>query len=239
MRKLWYIDLGLISYTECLQLQMDLLELRHREIIEDTLLLLEHNPVITMGRSGGEDALLVTPEKLTQAGVELYHTDRGGNITYHGPGQLVGYPIFDLRSYGKDVHLLLRNLEQVVVDTIGDFGVKGDTIPGLTGVWVEGNKICSIGVAARRWISYHGFALNVNPNLQHWGLLHPCGLVGKHVTSLDLLVNPCPTMDAVKSNVVDNFVKVFDQEPVHVNLDDIARLRAQVHTASDNNEGAG
>ncbi|MHB0999390.1 MAG: lipoyl(octanoyl) transferase LipB [Armatimonadota bacterium] len=237
MKELWYVDLGLISYSECLSLQMDLLELRHRGIIEDTLLLLEHNPVITMGRSGGEDALLVTPERLAQAGVELYHTDRGGNITYHGPGQLVGYPIFDLRNYDKDVHLFLRNLEQVVIDTIGIFGVKGETIPGLTGVWVDGNKICSIGVAARRWISYHGFAFNVNPNLKHWSLLHPCGLTGKQVTALSLLTNPCPSMDEVKASTVEKIVEVFGMKPVHVSREDIEKLRSQLAGGSEENRG--
>lgn len=209
MKTVKYIDLGLISYSECLDLQMQIVNLRHQGLIGDIVLLLEHNPVITMGRSGGKDALLVTPERLLQAGVELYNTDRGGNITYHGPGQLVNYPIFDLKEYGKDVHLFLRNLEQVVIETIGEFGVTGEAVPGLTGVWVNGDKISSIGVAARKWISYHGFALNVDPNLMHWALLHPCGLIGKHVTALRMLTDPCPSMDEVKSACTRSIVKVF------------------------------
>lgn len=209
MKTVKYIDLGLISYSECLDLQMKIVNLRHEGVIGDVVLLLEHNPVITMGRSGGEDALLVTPERLAQAGVELYATDRGGNITYHGPDQLVGYPIFDLKEYGKDVHLFLRNLEQVVIETIGEFGVTGEAVSGLTGVWVNGDKISSIGIAARKWISYHGFALNVDPNLEHWALLHPCGLIGKHVTALRMLTDPCPSMTDVKLACVRGLAKVF------------------------------
>ncbi|MHB1455947.1 MAG: lipoyl(octanoyl) transferase LipB [Armatimonadota bacterium] len=224
MKTVKYVDLGLISYTECLDLQMQIVNLRHQGIIGDVVLLLEHNPVITMGRSGGEDALLVTPERLSQAGVELYHTDRGGNITYHGPGQLVGYPIFDLKEYGKDVHLFLRNLEQVVIETIGEFGLRGEAVPGLTGVWVDGDKISSIGVAARKWISYHGFALNVDPNLMHWALLHPCGLIGRHVTALKMLTNPCPAMIDVKSACVNSFVKVFDIELEQMSLNELHEL---------------
>ena len=209
MKTIKYIDLGLISYSECLDLQMKIVNLRHEGVIGDVVLLLEHDPVITMGRSGGEDALLVTPERLAQAGVELYNTDRGGNITYHGPGQLVGYPIFDLKEYGKDVHVFLRNLEQVVIETISEFFVTGEAVPGLTGVWVGGDKISSIGIAARKWISYHGFALNVDPNLEHWSLLHPCGLIGKHVTALSILTEPCPSMADVKLACVRGYAKVF------------------------------
>jgi lipoate-protein ligase B len=174
------------------------------------LLLLEHSPVITIGAAGGEESLLATTEQLESAGVALVHTDRGGNITYHGPGQLVGYPIFDLRSHGKDVHRFIRNLEQVVIGCLEDFGVKGEAVPKLTGVWVGEEKICSIGIAVRRWISYHGLALNVSPNFEHWSLINPCGLVGRQVTSLERLIGHNPGMDAVKRSIVDKFVEVFE-----------------------------
>lgn len=227
MNKVRYVDLGLIGYTECLKLQMDIVDLRHKGGIGDIVLLLEHNPVITIGRSGGEDALLVTSERLAQAGVELFNTDRGGNITYHGPGQLVGYPIFDLREYGKDAHLFLRNLEKAVIGAIGDFGVAGEAVPGLTGVWVNGDKICSIGVAARRWISYHGFAVNVDPNFKHWALLHPCGLIGRQVTALSMHVDPCPSMDAVKSAAVYNIAYIFGIELEQMSFDELICLIAE------------
>jgi len=216
MGALWYADLGLIGYADCLSLQRKLVDLRTAGHVEDTLLLLEHTPVITLGAAGGEDGLLVKPEDAERAGVEIFGTDRGGNITYHGPGQLVGYPIFDLRSHGKDVHLFLRKLEQVIVDCLADFGVKAETMPGYTGVWVGDEKICSIGIAVRRWISYHGFALNVSPNFEHWSLIRPCGLVDRRVTSLERLTGHHVDMCAVKSSVVAKFEKVFGGEPVQV-----------------------
>ena len=184
--------------------------------IPDTLLLLEHNPVITLGTAGGEDSLLVKPEVAEKAGVELVHTDRGGNITYHGPGQLVGYPIFDLRAHGKDVHLFLRNLEQAAINLLAGFEVEGQSMPGLTGVWVGEEKICSIGIAVRRWISYHGFALNVSPNFEHWSLIHPCGLVNRQVTSIERLIGRNPGMEAVKAAAVSSIGEVFSLKPIQV-----------------------
>jgi lipoate-protein ligase B len=216
MSKLYYTDLGLIDYDDCLAAQRRMVELRLAGGAEDSLLLLEHAPVITVGTKGGEENLLVAPDRLERAGVKLHRTDRGGNITYHGPGQLVGYPIFDLRSHGKDVHLFLRNLEQVVIDVLADFGIAGERSPGLTGVWVGGDKICSIGVAVRRWISYHGFALNVAPNFGHWALIHPCGLVGKRVTSMERLIGRSLDMDAVKRSTIDKFAKVFALSPMQI-----------------------
>ena len=215
---MWFADLGLIGYQECLSLQRRLVVQRLAGEIPDTLLLLEHNPVITLGTAGGEDSLLVKPEEAKKAGVELFHTDRGGNITYHGPGQLVGYPIFDLRSHGKDVHLFLRNVEQAVIDLLAGFRVEGHCVPGLTGVWVGEEKICSIGIAVRRWISYHGFALNVSPNFEHWSLIHPCGLVDRQVTSIERLTGRDPGMEAVKSAAVSSFAEVFALKPIHREL---------------------
>jgi len=203
------VDLGMIDYRECVSLQQKLTAQRHAGEIADTLLLLEHPPVITLGTAGGRDSLLADPEALARAGIDVCETDRGGNITYHGPGQLVGYPIIDLRVHGKDVHAYLRRLEQVIVGCLADFGLAGETMPGYTGVWVDGRKICSIGVAVRRWITYHGFALNVNPNFEHWGFIHPCGLVGREVTSLERLLGHDPGMATVKESAVASFAKVF------------------------------
>ena len=213
---MWFADLGLIGYQECLSLQRRLVGQRLAGEIPDTLLLLEHQPVITLGTAGGKDSLLVKPEIAEKAGVELVQTDRGGNITYHGPGQLVGYPIFNLRAHGKDVHLFLRNLEEAVIDLLARFGVEGQSMPGLTGVWVGDDKICSIGIAVRQWISYHGFALNVSPNFEHWSLIHPCGLVDRQVTSIERLIGRNPGMEAVKSAAVHSFAKVFGLKPVQV-----------------------
>lgn len=214
MKILWPVDLGLVGYEECLSLQRRLHDARQSGEIEDTLLLLEHTPVITLGASGGEENLLANPEAIERAGIEVIRTDRGGNITYHGPGQLVGYPIFDLRSHGKDVHLFLRNVEQAIIDCLADFGITGHAVPGFTGAWVGEEKICSIGVAVRRWTTYHGFALNVNPCFEHWSFIHPCGLVGRQVTSIEKLTGADPGMPAVKSSIVDKFARIFGLEPV-------------------------
>ena len=221
MRELWFADLGLVSYPECLELQRKLAELRLAGEIEDTLLLLEHAPVVTLGAAGGEGSLRVEPEALERQGIALFHTDRGGDATYHGPGQLVGYPIFDLRSHGRDVHKFLRSLERAVVDCLADFGVAGEVVPGYTGVWVSGEKICSIGIAVRRWITYHGFALNVSPDFEHWSLIHPCGLTDRQVTSLERLIGRRPDMGEVKGSVVAKFARVFDLEPVRMDAADI------------------
>lgn len=211
-----YVDLGLIDYKVCLELQQKLVKLRAEGRIVDTLLLLEHPPVITMGTSGGEDAFLVSQDRVKSEGVDIYRTDRGGNATYHGPGELVGYPILDLRDHQKDVHLLLRNLEQVIVESLADYGIEGEILPGFTGVWVGGDKICSIGVAVRHWVSYHGFAFNVTPNFRHWSLIHPCGLVDKTVTSLSRLLGKEIEMQEVKEKAAMKFASVFDMELVRL-----------------------
>lgn len=206
------IDLGLIRYQECLTLQKELVDERLKGKIGDTLLLLEHTPVITIGTAGGEENFLTSDEIIARAGVEIHKTDRGGNITYHGPGQLVAYPIFDLRQHGKDVHLLLRNLEQVVLDFLADYGIVGKRMQDYTGVWVDGDKICSIGIAVRRWVSYHGLALNISPDFGHWSLIHPCGLVGRRVTSLSNLIKDCPSMEDIKKFITAKFARIFEFE---------------------------
>lgn len=208
------VDLGSIGYEEALSLQRRLVDQRRNGEIEDTLLLLEHPPVITIGASGGEDNLLADTERIERAGIQVHRTDRGGNITYHGPGQLVGYPIFDLREHGRDVHLFLRNVEQAIVECLAEFGIESYATPGYAGVWVGEDKICSIGVAVRRWISYHGFALNVNPNFEHWSFIHPCGLVGKQMTSIRKLTGTDPGMEKVKAATVRAFGRVFRFESV-------------------------
>lgn len=203
------IDLGRIGYGKALELQKRLFDLRLAGSIPDTLLLLEHDPVITIGTAGGDENLLVDEARVLAAGVEIHHTDRGGNITYHGPGQLVGYPIFDLRGHCKDVHLFLRNLERAVIGVLGAHGIEGEAVPKLTGVWVGGGKICSIGVAVRRWITYHGFALNVSPDFGHWSFIHPCGLVGAEVTSIERILGQAVEMGEVKARAAEKVGEVF------------------------------
>ena len=178
--------LGLIGYDDALKRQLECVErLKTGEAsTEEFLLLLEHPPIITIGRSGTSANVRVEEAELKAQGVGLREASRGGDVTYHGPGQLVGYPILRLDRHGKDVHKYMRSLEAVIIAVLKHFGIVAQRRPGLTGVWVAERKIASIGVAVTRWITYHGFALNVAPDLAHFDLIHPCGLKGVVITSM-------------------------------------------------------
>ena len=182
--------LGVVSYGEALELQKHLVDERKANEIPDQLLLLEHPPVITLGVKTRNDRthVVAPPETLDEQGVEVFESGRGGDVTYHGPGQLVGYPIMDLRPDRCDVHRYVRDLEEVLVRVAGGFGVDAARVPGLTGVWVGNEKLAAIGVRIARWVTSHGFALNVSTNLAHFNLIVPCGIADKGVTSLERLI---------------------------------------------------
>ena len=208
--------LGRLGYAEGLALQAALVEERRRGSIGDTLLLLEHPPVITLGARSRHlhTNIVASASQLDEAGVAVFDTGRGGDVTYHGPGQLVGYPILDLRPDRCDVHRYVRDLEQALIDAIGTFGIRGVRVPGLSGVWVgesgREEKIAAIGVRISRWITSHGFALNVNTNLDHFGLIVPCGIVDRGVTSLQHLLGRAVPMGDVENAVVDAMSGVFE-----------------------------
>jgi lipoyl(octanoyl) transferase len=183
MRNCEFRDLGLVSYAEALGIQKDLVERRKRELIPDQLLIVEHPHVITQGRNGRAENLLATEEILARAGIALHETDRGGDITYHGPGQIVGYPIFDLREWKRDVVAYVRAIEQVIMDSLAEFGIDARRLEGCTGVWVEGKKIAAIGIHISRWVTSHGFALNHTTDLSYFQYIVPCGLT-KPLTSM-------------------------------------------------------
>lgn len=197
-----------ISYTKALALQLNL----HAKCIEGkfpgVLILLEHDPVITMGVGTGEGNILASPDILQREGIALVETDRGGDVTYHGPGQLVGYPIFRLRELGGDLHGYLRNVEQSIIDALAEFGLRGER-NGPAGVWVGDKKICSIGVAVRKWVTYHGFALNVAPNMRHFNYINPCGLNSERMTCLKDLLGIAPEMDEVRRACARGFERNF------------------------------
>jgi lipoyl(octanoyl) transferase len=176
-------DLGLIGYAEGAEIQQKLVEHRKRGEICDQLLFVEHPHVITLGRNGHMENLLAGDEHLRRAGISFHQTNRGGDITYHGPGQIVGYPIVDLRDWKRDVVAYVRTLEQVIIGALQQFGIQGDRLEGCTGVWVDGRKVAAIGVHISRWITSHGFALNVSTDLSYFQYIVPCGLT-KPVTSL-------------------------------------------------------
>ena len=212
MREIEVRRLGVVPYAEGLELQRELVERRKAGEISDQLLLLEHPPVITLGVKTRNDRshVVATPQAIEDEGVEVFESGRGGDVTYHGPGQLVGYPILDLRPDRCDVHRYVRDLEEVLIRTAATFGIAAGRMPGLTGAWVGDEKLAAIGVRIARWVTSHGFALNVSTNLSHFGLIVPCGITDKGVTSLEKLVaRPVPMAD-VETAVTEAFCAVFD-----------------------------
>jgi lipoyl(octanoyl) transferase len=235
------LNLGLVPYETALQLQRTLLQLCKAGRIGNTLLLLEHPSVITLGRNAQLDNVLASPEFLAQRGVELFEIDRGGDVTFHGPGQLVAYPIFDLRSFEPKVGAVefIRRLEEVLIRTCGDFGIGTQRIKGLTGVWTYAlrnkpeAKIAAIGVHISRGVTTHGFALNVSTDLEYFGLIVPCGLTGKPVTSMERELQKSSTVDEVATAASRNFGRVFQSQMLWLeSLDDLLAGAAEPEKAA-------
>ncbi|MCA2967047.1 MAG: lipoyl(octanoyl) transferase LipB [Acidobacteriaceae bacterium] len=203
-------DLGAMRWGAAYALQAELVGQRQRGEIGDQLLLVEHPHVVTMGRNGQAAHLLASAEVLAATGIEYYETNRGGDVTYHGPGQLVGYPIVQLNEWKRDVHAYVRALEEVIIRVLADFGLAGERVAGATGVWTGGAKICAIGVHLSRWVSSHGFALNVATDLQYFQYIVPCGLT-KPVTSLRQL-GVAASMEEVKTAVRRRFAEVYEYQ---------------------------
>ncbi len=205
--------LGIIDYQEALKLQISLLEKRMKEEIEDVLLLLEHPPTFTIGRSGKYEHLLSNVEELKKRGIHFEAISRGGDVTYHGPGQLVGYPIVDLNKFKRDIYQYLRSIEEMIIYTLSDFNINAERIKGLTGVWVHDEKVASIGVGVKRWITYHGFALNVNTELSYFDMIIPCGIPGTKITSIKKILGDRENINMIKveSSIINAFSKVFDR----------------------------
>ena len=204
--------LGRIAYPDALALQRSLVEERRAGGIGDTLLLVEHPPVLTLGvrGDGGRGHILAAPEALATRGIEVFETGRGGDITYHGPGQIVGYPIIDLNPDRRDVHRYVRDLETVLIGAAGEYGVTAGRIEGLTGVWVGNEKLAAIGVRIARWITSHGFAFNVSTDLDHFSFIVPCGIADRGVTSLERLVGHPIDIAEVENRIIEHFANVFD-----------------------------
>ena len=208
-------SLGLFRYPDALALQRALVEDRHADRISDVLLLVEHPPVITLGvrGDGGRSHILASAEFLAEHGVEVHETGRGGDVTFHGPGQVVGYPIVSLKPDRCDVHRYVRDLEEVLIRAAADFGVSATRIPGLTGIWVGNAKLAAIGVRISRWVTSHGFAFNVDPDLDSFNWIVPCGIVGHGVTSLSRL-GVTVQQSEVEGRLIARFCEVFDRQPV-------------------------
>jgi len=201
MKNLHCLDLGLVDYPQALLWQETLLKQRCDGEGNDTLLLLEHPPVFTLGR-GADERNILTPRQ-----TPVYRVSRGGEVTFHGPGQLVGYPIVHLDACGRDVHAYLRLLELVVIDVLAEFGIQAARKQGLTGVWVDDQKIASIGVGVRRWVAYHGFALNVDPDLSYFADIVPCGLNGVRMTSIAACLGYAVDLETMKIRTAERFAR--------------------------------
>jgi len=204
--------LGLVEYGEAYQLQRRLHRQRLDGEISDVLLLLEHPPTLTIGRSGRLENVLVSRQQLTQEGISLFFIERGGDVTYHGPGQLVGYPIIDLSRRGKDIHRYVYDLEEVLIRTLKDFSISATRDGSHAGVWVDREEVAAIGLSIRRWVSRHGFALNVNPNLKHFSLINPCGFSDRKATSMAQILGHEVRMEEVTNRLVAHFSDVFDTQ---------------------------
>jgi lipoyl(octanoyl) transferase len=221
MRKIILEDVGCQSYQQTwdyqeLLLQQKVKAKRSNRSEPDYLLFVEHDPVYTLGKNGKEKNLLINDQLLSEKGIEFYHVNRGGDITFHGPEQIVGYPILDLNNYKADLGWYLRNLEEVIILTIADYGLKGERSAGETGVWLDATvkgkerKICAMGIRCSRWVTMHGFALNVNVDLNYFDFITPCGIQNKKVTSIQKELGHAVDMNEVKGKLAKNFVGVFD-----------------------------
>jgi len=210
MRTCEFRDLGRAGYAEALAIQKELVEQRKQGLISDQFLIVEHPHVITLGRNGHRENLLASEEVLQRAGIEFYPSDRGGDITYHGPGQIVGYPILDLREWKRDVVAYVRAVELAIVDALADFDIHAGRLDGCTGVWVNGRKVAAIGVHISRWVTSHGFALNHTTDLNYFHYIVPCGLT-KPVTSMEALGSRAGR-DEVVAALVRQFAKHFQFE---------------------------
>jgi lipoyl(octanoyl) transferase len=212
MRPLHVRRLGRVRYADGLDLQARLVEERQAGEIPDTLLLLEHDPVVTLGRNARRENLLLGDDALRARGFDVFETGRGGDVTYHGPGQVVGYPILDLSPDRRDVHRYVRDLEEVMIRCCADFGVEAGRVEGLSGAWVDRDKIGAIGVRISRWVTSHGFAFNVSTDLSAFGLIVPCGIRDRGVTSLERLLGRKVAVSELMSSLAAHFAAVFDRE---------------------------
>lgn len=224
LRELLVCDGGLLPYGEALAVQRAAAQARIEGTLDqDLVLLVEHPPVITLGRSSKDAHLLAAPDFLRARGVELFEVERGGDVTFHGPGQLVGYPILDLKRHRRDLHWYLRQVEELLIRALAGFGVSGERRQGYTGVWIEDRKIASIGVHARDWVTWHGFALNVTTDLRYFDLIVPCGIPAVRMTSLAGELSPREVrMNKVVATVAQTAADVFDLTTRSISLDNIA-----------------
>ena len=237
VRELWVVRLGRMGYAEALELQRSVARDRISGAIpQDVLLLVEHPPVVTLGRSTKEKNVISSPDFLASKGVELFEVERGGDVTFHGLGQLVGYPIIDLKRHKQDLHWFLRQVEGALIQTLAAYDIPGERSTGFTGVWTNGRKIASIGVHARDWVTWHGFALNVTTDLSYFDFIVPCGIEGVTMTSIEKELairgsSPSPSVNEAGDAAAAAFGEAFSLTPVELAFDDPRVPRAVAQPA--------
>ena len=223
-KEAWILNLDTVPYEEAFDLQKRLVSLRSRGIINDTLILLEHPPVLTVTRKATLKNILVSTDELNEKGIALCQTNRGGDITYHGPGQVVGYPIMDLKAHGKDLHDYVRRIEEMIINLLADYGIAAQRDKNNPGVWVGNEKIAALGIAVKSsWTTMHGFSLNVSPDLSHYALIIPCGISDRGITSLSLLLGKPISTGKIRDQLVQHYAATFNLSTRQITLEDIAQ----------------
>lgn len=230
--KILHLDLGNADYKEVWELQKRIHLCKRSGITDDVIITVEHEPVYTLGKTGSRDHILISDDEMKEKGISYYEIDRGGDITYHGPGQLVVYPILDLNHYYKDTHRYLRDIEETVILTLKDLGINGYREEEFTGVWVNGEKICAIGIKVSRWITMHGLALNVNNDLSYFDKIIPCGIFHKGVTSIEKVLKRNIDTKIIKARLVENFSSVFGiKETEKISIDSLNKMLSPASAA--------
>ncbi len=222
MKDVTYLALGRMDYARAYALQHELHRMRCQGEIGDIVITVEHDPVFTIGRSGSRANIRVSDSERERAGIPVYEIERGGDITYHGPGQLVCYPIIDLRDYGRDIKRYISSLEAAMIDLCGDYGVDATRRAGYPGVWVKDRKIASVGVSVRHWVTLHGLAFNVDVNKEHFAMINPCGLPIEMVSLVDLTPKDV-TMDRVTAGLLEHMKSVFGWDIVPQDVSEYSR----------------
>ena len=221
-KEAWILNLDTVPYEEAFDLQKRMVEMRSQNKINDTLILLEHHPVLTITKKDTLKNILASPDELREKGITLCKTNRGGDITYHGPGQLVGYPIMDLKEHGKDLHRYIRNIEEMIIKLLMDYGISAHRDKRHPGVWVVEEKIAAIGISVKSsWVTMHGFSLNINPDLNHYSLIVPCGINDKGITSLSKLLGKSINQEEVRHKLIQHYGDLFNLNIRQITLEEI------------------
>ncbi|MCR4402328.1 MAG: lipoyl(octanoyl) transferase LipB [Firmicutes bacterium] len=218
MRTIEILNLGRVEYRDAYEYQRARVQKRQADEVPDCLIMVEHPPVITLGRGGGWNNIVVSRDFLRERGVEVFETERGGNVTFHGPGQLVGYPIIKLDRGERDLHRLLALYEEAIITAIGRYGIRGEHKPGLVGVWVSNRKIASIGVCVAKWVTFHGFAINVSVDMRWFEMINPCGLEASIMTSMEEVTGKAHSVEELVLPVGLAFAEVLGREPVYASI---------------------